>query len=121
VTSATPASAIISVAAAAFLSVMPPRQKPWLIVTLPPKSPGAGTDLLDIEEAHLARLVQVDVEPDTMPRGDGEDTVELALGIAIDLQRVDAADQIGPAAAFRGKTSDSEDMGNVRFVELAPP
>ena len=23
--------------------------------------------------------------------------------------------------AFRGKTSDSEDMVNVRFVELAPP
>jgi hypothetical protein len=29
--------------------------------------------------------VQVDVEPDTMPCGDGEDAVELALGIAIDL------------------------------------
>src|SRR5712691_8294458 len=56
---------------------------------------GAGTDLPDIEEPHLARLVQVDVEPDTMPRGDGEDAVELtpcsrqgqALGIAVDLQR----------------------------------
>ena len=62
---------------------------------------GAGTDLLDIEEAHLARLVQVDVEPDTMPFGDGEDAVELTLGIAIDLQRVDAADQIGAAVLKR--------------------
>src|SRR5271169_5450716 len=44
-----------------------------------------GTDLLDIEEAHLAGLVQVDVEPDTVPRGDRKDAVELPLGIAIDL------------------------------------
>jgi hypothetical protein len=57
---------------------------------------GAGTDLLDIEKAHLARLVQVDVEPDSVPRRDREDAVELSLGIAIDFQRIDAADQIGP-------------------------
>ena len=29
--------------------------------------PGAGTDLLDIEEAHLARLVQMNVEPNAVP------------------------------------------------------
>ena len=46
---------------------------------------GAGTDLLDIEEAHLARLVQVYVEPDAMPDGDLEDAVELTLRVAIDL------------------------------------
>ena len=62
---------------------------------------GAGTDLLDIEEAHLARLVQVDVEPDSVPRRDREDAVELSLGIAIDFQRIDAADQIGAVADGR--------------------
>jgi hypothetical protein len=52
--------------------------------------------------------VQVDVEPDTVPGGDGKDAVELTLGVAIDLQRVDAADQIGtrcapPRRAGRGR------------------
>src|SRR5712691_2112382 len=37
VTRATPAAAIASAAAAALRSVMSPRQKPWLIVTLPPR------------------------------------------------------------------------------------
>jgi hypothetical protein len=31
------ASAIVSAASAAFRSVTPPKQKPWLIVTLPPR------------------------------------------------------------------------------------
>ena len=78
-TSATPASAITSAAAAAFFLVMSPRQKPWLIVTSPPRSSARVRAQISwtFEEAHLARLVQVDVEPDTMPRGDGEDGVEL--------------------------------------------
>ena len=61
----------------------------------------AGADLLDIEEAHLARLVQVDVEPDTVPCRDRENAVELPFGVAVDLQRIDAADQIGAVANGR--------------------
>src|ERR1700730_1379633 len=63
VTSATPASAIVAAVSVAFRSATPPRQKPWRIVALPPETErlGAGTDLLDIEQAHLARLVQVNV------------------------------------------------------------
>ena len=64
---------------------------------------GASANLLDIEEAHLARLVQVDVEPGPVPRRHREDAVQLALGIAIDFQRIDAADQIGPVADGRIK------------------
>ena len=56
---------------------------------------------MDIEEAHLARLVQVDVQPDAVPCRDPEDAVQLALGIAIDFQWIDAADQIGPVADGR--------------------
>jgi hypothetical protein len=85
---------------------------------------GAGTDLLDMEEAHLARLVQVNVEPDTVPCRDGKDAVELtpcssqgqALGIAIDLQRVDAADQIGAAAHRR--VEQVEDVGAAHDAAL---
>jgi hypothetical protein len=82
---------------------MSPRQKPWLNRDLAAQAQraGAGTDLLDIEQPHLARLVQVDVEPDAMVRGDREDAVELALRIAIDLQGVDAADEIGALAHRR--------------------
>src|SRR4029077_7106026 len=64
---------------------------------------GAGTDLLDIEEAHLAGLVQMDVESDAVPCRYREDAVELPLGIAIDFQRIDAADQIGAVADSRIK------------------
>ena len=71
---------------------------------------GAGTDLLDIEEAHLARLVQVDVEPDTMPCGDRKDAVELPLRVAIDFQGVDAADQIGAAAHRRVERTPGQRM-----------
>jgi hypothetical protein len=59
---------------------------------------GAGADLLDIEEAHLARLVQMNVEPNAAPRRDREDTVELPLRVAVNLQRIDATDQIGAVA-----------------------
>src|SRR5690349_2941333 len=100
VTSATPASAIVAAASVAFRSVTPPRQKPWLIVTLPPRL-GAGADLLDIEQAHLAQLVQVNVEPNAVPRRDREDTVELSFRVAVDLQRIDAAHQIGAVADGR--------------------
>ena len=55
----------------------------------------ALADLLQVADAELAGLVQVNVEPDAAPFGDGEDAVELALGIAVDLRRVDAADEIG--------------------------
>ena len=58
---------------------------------------GAGTDFMDIEQPHLARLVQMDVETDAMSIGNSKNAVELALGVAINLQWVDAADQIGAA------------------------
>src|SRR5207247_10469483 len=63
--------------------------------------PGAGTDLLDIEQAHLARFVQVDVKPDAVPRRDREDAVELPFRVAVNLQRIDAADQISAVANRR--------------------
>src|SRR3984957_7141989 len=79
VTSATPASAIVSAASTAFRSVTPPRQKPWLIRHLAGETErlNAGADLLDIEEAHLARLVQMNVDPNAAPRRDCEDAVAL--------------------------------------------
>ena len=43
--------------------------------TAKPEPVGAGTDLLDIEEAHLARLVQVDVEPHAVACCDRKDAV----------------------------------------------
>ena len=77
---------------------------------------GAGTDLLDIEEAHLARLVQVDVEPDPMPCRDREDAVELPFGVAVDLQRIDAADQIGAVAD--GRVEQVEDARAAHHAAL---
>lgn len=59
---------------------------------------GASANLLDVEQAHLARLVQVDVEPDAAPHRDREDAIELALGVAVDFKRVEAADEIGAIA-----------------------
>ena len=55
---------------------MPPRQKPWL-------------------------LVQVNIEPNAVPRRDRKDTVELPLRVTVNLQRIDAADQIGAVANRR--------------------
>ena len=40
---------------------------------------------MDIKEAQLA-LVQVNIEPDAVPRRDREDAVELPLRVAVDLQ-----------------------------------
>jgi hypothetical protein len=45
---------------------------------------GAGADFVDVEKAHLARFVQVDVEPDAVSLRDREDAVELALWVAVD-------------------------------------
>src|SRR5262249_13802700 len=52
-------------------------------------------------EAHLARLMQVYVQPDAMSFRDAEYAVELAFGVAIDFQRIDAADHIGAVANRR--------------------
>jgi hypothetical protein len=43
---------------------------------------------MDIEQPHLARLLQMDVEADGMPIGNGEAAVQLTLRVTIDLQRV---------------------------------
>ena len=77
---------------------------------------GAGTDLLDIEEAHLARLVQVNVEPDAVPRRDREDAVELPLRVAVNLQRIDATDQIGAVAD--GRIEQVEDARTAHHAAL---
>src|ERR1700730_7511564 len=55
---------------------------------------GAGTDLLDVEEAHLALVWHANIEPDAVPRRDREDAVELPFRVAVDLQGIDAADQV---------------------------
>src|SRR5580704_10746263 len=60
-----------------------------------------GTDLMDIEQPHFARLVQMDIEPDAMPRSDGKDAVELPLRVAVDFQGVYAANQVGAGADRR--------------------
>src|SRR6266851_7489285 len=118
VTSATPASAIVSAASAAFRSVMPPRQKPWLIVTLPPKpSARVRAQISWTSKRPISpRLVQMDVEPDPVPCGDREDAVELTFRIAVDLQGVDAADQIGALAHRR--VEQVEDTGAAHDAAL---
>jgi hypothetical protein len=45
----------------------------------------------------------MNVEPNAAPRRDREDTVELPLRVAVNLQRIDAADQIGAVANRRIK------------------
>ncbi len=60
--------------------------------------------------------MQVDVEPDPVPCRDREDAVELPLRVAIDLQRVDAADQIGALAHRR--VEQVEDAGAAHHTAL---
>jgi hypothetical protein len=81
VTSAMPTSAIVSAAPIAFSSVTPPRQKPVADrhFTGETQRLGAGTDLLNIEEADLAWLAEMNIEP-TAPGRDCEDTVEPPFG-----------------------------------------
>src|ERR1700730_5924604 len=76
----------------------------------------AGADLLDIEEAHLARLLQMNVEPNAAPRSDREDAVELPLRVAVNLQRIDAADEIGAVA--NGRIEQVEDARTAHHAAL---
>src|SRR6202008_5052669 len=76
-------------------------------------------DLLDVEQAHLTRLVQVNVEPNAVPRRDREDTVELPLRVTVNLQRIDASDQIGAIANRR--VEQVEDARAAHHAALREP
>ena len=45
----------------------------------------------------------MNIEPNAEPRRDRKDTVELPLRVTVNLQRIDAADQIGAVANRRVK------------------
>ena len=77
-----------------------PRQKAWLIVTLPAMPSAAVRSMIRLhrEHAELARLVQVDVDGAAEALGKAEHRVEMALGVAVDRARVDAADDLGAQA-----------------------
>ena len=56
---------------------------------------GALGDQLDGEATQAVGLVQMDVDADAAPLGDGEDGVEMGHRIAVDGARVDAANDVG--------------------------
>ena len=59
---------------------------------------GARANLLQAEQAHLAGFVQVDVHAHAALLRDGEDAVQLPLGVAVHLTGVDAAHHLGAGA-----------------------
>ncbi len=84
-----------------------PRQKAWLIVTLPcmPLRADALEDQLHGEGAELARLMQVDVDRLAWCfAASAKSDIEMALGIAVDAAGVEAADDL---AAWRSASSSS--------------
>ena len=58
----------------------------------------------------------MNVEPDAVPRCDREDTVELPLRVAVNLQRIDAANQIGAIA--NGRIEQVEDARTAHHAAL---
>ena len=58
-------------------------------------------DLLEAEQAELAGLMQMDVDPDAPPLRQGEDGVELPSRVAVDHGGIDAADEIGAGVERR--------------------
>ena len=49
----------------------------------------------DLGEAAFAAVVQMDVDADAAPLGDGEDRIEMAVEIAVDAHGIEAAHQVG--------------------------
>ena len=65
----------------------------------PPAEPGsrrAGQDRVDLVETGLARVVQMDVDGPVVALGQGEDGVERSVAVAVDADRIEAADEVRP-------------------------
>ncbi|MNG93554.1 hypothetical protein D3C79_525240 [compost metagenome] len=62
---------------------------------------GAFGDPLQLFNTLQARLVQVDVDLNTMPFGNPEDHLQLTFGITVKGGRIDAADHLGAVANGR--------------------
>ena len=57
--------------------------------------PGALGDRTDLGQAAFAAVVQMDVDADAAALGDGEDRIEMAVEVAVDADRVEAAQKVG--------------------------
>ena len=55
-------------------------------------------DLAKLEAPERPRIVQVDIDADTMPLGDRKDRVEVSRHIVVDAGRIEPADKIGAIA-----------------------
>ena len=62
------------------------------------QSAGAFGDEVELEQAERAAFVEVDIDALVVLFGEAEDDVEAALGVAVDIGGVEAADQVGAFA-----------------------
>ncbi|MCZ0979219.1 hypothetical protein O1L60_08985 [Streptomyces diastatochromogenes] len=70
---------------------------------------GAGGDVPQLGGAGLAAVVEVQVDALAVAFGEAEDDVELAVGVAVEAHRVEAADEVG--AVGEGRV---EEVGDAR-------
>ena len=93
---ATPVSASRSAVRSALSIGTEPRAKAWLTATLPCRpAPGAFGNGADLGEAAFAAVMQMDVDAHAGRLGDGEDRVEMAIEVAVDPNRIEAAQKVG--------------------------